>query len=76
MITVLDPWISYEGMMIDYADDPMLAEHLEQSKSNLFNYFHENYAHAVISTPPSVNSPSPFVQTKPIVGSPQKSFTA
>ena len=76
MITVLDPRISYEGMKIDYANDPMLAEHLKQSKSNLFNYFHENYAHAVVSTPSSVNSPSPSVQTEPIVGSPQKSFTA
>ena len=47
MITVLDPRISYEGMKIDYADDPMLSEHLEQSKSNLFNYFYENYAHTV-----------------------------
>jgi hypothetical protein len=30
MITVLDPWISYEGMKTDYADDLMLAEHLAQ----------------------------------------------
>jgi hypothetical protein len=37
-------------------------------------YFHDNYAHAAISTPPSVASPS--AQTLPIMGSPQKSFTA
>ena len=78
MITVLDLQISYEGMKIDYANDLMLAEHLEQSKSNLFDYFHENlnYAYVVISTLPSVNSPSPSVQPEPIVGSPQKSFMA
>ena len=77
ILLVLDPRISYEGMKVDYADDPMLSEHLEKSKSDLFNYFHENYAHAAISTqttPPSV--PPPSVQTPPTVGSPQKSFTA
>jgi hypothetical protein len=52
----------------------MLSEHLEQSKLNLFIYFHDNYAHAAISTPPSTASPS--AQTSPIMGSPQKSFTA
>jgi hypothetical protein len=45
----------------------------EQSKSNLFTYFHDNYTHAAISTPPSIASPS--AQTSPIMGS-QKSFTA
>ncbi|KAF8808833.1 hypothetical protein BYT27DRAFT_7285520 [Phlegmacium glaucopus] len=61
MIIVLDPQISYEGMKIDYADDPALSEHLNQSKSNLFDYFCDNYAHVVISTPPS--APSPSTQT-------------
>ena len=74
VIQVLDPRISYEGMKIDFADDPMLSKHLEQSKSNLFIYFHDNYTHAAISTPPSITSPS--AQTSPIMGSPQKSFTA
>ena len=74
MMTVLDPQILYKGMKIDYADDTMLSEHLEQSKSNLFDYFHDNYAHVVISTPPS--APSTPVQTQPTAGSPQKSFTA
>ncbi|KAF8801336.1 hypothetical protein BYT27DRAFT_7017450, partial [Phlegmacium glaucopus] len=60
-------------MKIDYADDPMFSEHLDQSKSNLFNYFHNNYTH-IVSTPPSV--PSPSIQTQSAVGSPQKSFTA
>jgi hypothetical protein len=61
-------------MKIDFVNDVMLSEHLEESKSNLFIYFHNNYAHAAISTPPSMASPS--AQTSPIMGSPQKSFTA
>jgi hypothetical protein len=61
-------------MKIDYANDPELSEHLEKSKSNLFDYFNKSYAHVAISTPPSV--PSPLIQTPPTVGSPQKSFTA
>jgi hypothetical protein len=36
-------------------------------------YFHDNYAHAAISTPPSIASPS--AQTSPIMSSAQKSFT-
>jgi hypothetical protein len=62
-------------MKIDYADDPMLSEHLEQSKSSLFDYFHENYAHVV--TTATLPMPLP-IQAAPIVagGSPQKSFTA
>jgi hypothetical protein len=51
---VLDPQISYEGMKIDFANNMMLSKHLEESKSNLFIYFHDNYAHAAISTPPSL----------------------
>ena len=75
MLLVLDPWISYDVMKTDYANDPILADHLEQSKSNLFAYFNEHYANNMISTPSSV--PSPSAQTLPaIVGSPQKSFTA
>jgi hypothetical protein len=61
-------------MKIDFANNVMLSKHLEESKLNLFIYFHDNCTHAAISTPPSVASPSD--QTSPIMGSPQKSFTA
>jgi hypothetical protein len=35
---------------VDYGDDLMLSNHLEDSKMNLFNYFEENYttAHSAI----------------------------
>jgi hypothetical protein len=72
MPLVLDPWISYDSMKTDYANDPILVDHLEQSKLNLVAYFNEHYANKVISTPSSV----PSVQSPPVVGSPQKSFTA
>jgi hypothetical protein len=41
---VLDPCISYKGLKLDYGDDPTLSDHLEDSKTNLFEYLNENYA--------------------------------
>jgi hAT family C-terminal dimerisation region len=74
LLPVLDPRISYEGMKVDYTDDPMLSDHLEESKLNLFDYFNANYANTI---PAPSSSPSTHVQPAPMVaGSPQKSFTA
>lgn len=70
---MLDPQILYEGLKVDYADDSMLSKHLKKLKSDLFEYFHNNYMHIVVSTPSVLSSP---VQTQPTVVSPQKSFTA
>ena len=52
---MLDPRISYEGLKIDYGDDMILSDHLEDSKTNLFKYFDKHYAmHTPTpSTPPS-----------------------
>jgi hAT family protein len=75
LLPVLDPRISYEGLKADYADDLILSDHLEGSKSKLFDYFNANYANA-IPTPPSSSPPSTRVQPTPLAGSPQKSFTA
>jgi hypothetical protein len=74
VIQVLDPQILYEGIKIDFSNDVMLSKHLEESKSNLFIYFHDDHTHAAISIPPSVASPS--AQTLPVMGHPQRSFTA
>jgi hypothetical protein len=43
-------------MKVDYDDDPMLSDHLEQSKAALFDYFNENYANTsvLVPTPTSV----------------------
>ena len=71
---MLDPRISYEGMKVDYTDDLMLSDHLEDSKSNLINYFNANYANAI---PTPLSSPLQSVLSAPMAaGSPQKSFTA
>jgi hypothetical protein len=70
---VLDPRISYEGLKIDYGDDLTLFDHLEESKTNLFSYFEENYATRHSPTP---SSPPPTLVQAPMDGSPQKSFTA
>jgi len=39
-------------MKNDYSNDPNLSEFLEQLKTNLFDYFDDNYGHMAISTPP------------------------
>jgi len=61
-------------MRTDYADDSDLSDHLEESRSNLFDYFNENYANTGTpspSPPPTTVKPAPMV-----AGSPQKSFMA
>jgi hAT family C-terminal dimerisation region len=74
MILVLDPRISYEGLKMDYSDDPTLSDHLKDSKIKLFDYFDANYATLPNSMPSS--PPSTLVHALPVDGSPQKSFTA
>jgi hypothetical protein len=72
---VLDPRITYKSLKTDYANDQTLSEHLEKSKSNLYDYFNKNYAPVPISTPPAAPSPS-SVKTPPTSGSPTKSYIA
>jgi hypothetical protein len=62
-------------LKIDYADDPSLSNHLEDSKTSLFNYFDDHYAtlHSPMpSSPPSTPTPALL----PTDSSPKKSFTA
>jgi len=62
-------------MKVDYADDLMLSDHLEQSRSDLIDYFNANYANAIPT--PSLSSPPTSVQSSSMAaGSPQKLFTA
>jgi hypothetical protein len=61
-------------MKADYADDPMLSDHLEQSRFNLVDYFNDNYANTI---PVPSSMPPASVRSAPVTaGSPQKSFTA
>jgi len=64
---VLDPHISYEGLKIDYNDDLVLSDHLEDSKTSLFEYFDENYA---THSPTPSTLPSTPVQALPVDGLP------
>ena len=79
---LLDPWISYDGMKADYANDDTLAEHLESSKSTLFDYFHKYYMNKATpdSSPSSTMAPplvlSPSQSMSSTLGSLKKSFTA
>jgi hAT family C-terminal dimerisation region len=71
---VLDPRISYEGLMADYAEDADLLADLEKSKSALHTFYHDRYA----SFTSSADKSDPLI-TVPVVqnGSPQKvDFTA
>ena len=69
-------WYSTDSMKMDYADDPILADHLEKSKSNLVVYFNEHYANKAITTSTLSSLASPSMPTPPSVGSPLKCFTA
>jgi len=79
---VLDPQISYDSMRANYTNDDTLAEHLKNSKSALFNYFHKYYMNkATPGTSPSSTLapplvPSPSQSTSSTLGSSKKSFTA
>ena len=73
---VLDPRISYEGMKLDYASDPMLSEYLESSKKDLYAYYETHYANK--HNPPSqVSAPQAVASSFTAPShSPQKNFTA
>jgi hAT family C-terminal dimerisation region len=49
---VLDPRITYEGLKLDFANDPILLADLERSKDLLCGYYNDNYA---VSPVPSVD---------------------
>ena len=70
---MLDPRVSYEGLKIDYGNDIILFNHLEDSKRSLFEYFDKNYP---MHSPTPLTPPSIPVQALPADGSPQKSFMA
>jgi hypothetical protein len=42
--TVLDPRITYEGLKLDFANDPILLADLKKSKSLLREFYKKNYA--------------------------------
>jgi hypothetical protein len=71
---VLDPRISYEGLMADYAHDPDLLADLEKAKSALHMFYHDNYSSFTSSTDKRNHlAMVPVIQN----GSPQKvDFTA
>jgi hypothetical protein len=75
---VLDPRISYEGLLADYAQDADLLADLEKAKSALHTFYHDNYSSFTSST--DEHSHSTFdLTTVPAVRnrSPQKvDFTA
>ena len=41
---MLDPRISYEGMLADYADHPDLLMDLEKAKTELYKHYQQHYA--------------------------------
>ena len=43
-LAVLDPRITYEGLKLDFANDPSLLADLERSKDRLQEFYEDNYA--------------------------------
>jgi hypothetical protein len=74
---VLDPRISYDGMKIDYENDPSLMDYLESSKSELQDYFDMHYSnkHPTLSQIADVATASSSAPTTTLL-SPQKNFTS
>ncbi|KAK0460355.1 hypothetical protein IW261DRAFT_1428926 [Armillaria novae-zelandiae] len=75
----LDPRVSYEGMLDDYADDETLLKYLESAKMSLRLHFHLHYANKSgqkVQPAPSVTL-APRIGQLPSLGSPQKiNFTS
>ena len=70
---MLDPRISYEGLIADYAQDADLLIDLEKAKSALHTFYHDNYSSFSSSTNKNSSTTALVVQN----GSPQKvDFTA
>lgn len=71
---MLDPRISYDGLLADYTQDPDLLADLEKAKSALHLHYHDNYANFTSSTDKHNSSTTmPVAQDR----SPQKvDFTA
>ena len=47
MLTVLDPRISYQGLLADCEDNASLQSHLELSRNHLHAFYHKHYANTV-----------------------------
>lgn len=70
---VLDPRISYEGLVADYGKDTDLLADLERAKSSLHSFYRDKYSTFTSSTDKKPSTAAPIVQN----GSPQKvDFTA
>ena len=67
MITVLDPWILYQGLLDDCKGDTALHTHLEESKAKLEAHYRANYAKP-ISMPITAQSSTSSISAR----SPQK----
>jgi len=73
ILTVLDPRISYQGLLADCEDNASLQSHLELSRNHLHAFYRKHYANTVASIP----STSMITQPPVTNGSPQKfDFTA
>ena len=69
VMPVLDPWISYQGLLANCEDDILLWSHLDQSWDHLHTFYQEYYADSnTASSTPSTSAPQPPSAT----GSPQK----
>jgi hypothetical protein len=70
--SVLDPRISYQGLLADCGDDISLKSHLELAKERLTARYREQYMPQAPTT-----APQPSAAPKPSSSSPQKvNFTA
>jgi hypothetical protein len=74
ILLVLDPRISYEGLLNDSHDDPSALNHLELSKAKLEAHYQANYAQSA-PTPTRVDTTSSPALASP-ASPPKVDFTA
>lgn len=56
VFAVLDPWITYAELEVDYTNDPELLEGLQRSKVALHKHFNRFYACTKLSPTTSIVS--------------------
>ncbi|KAG1805948.1 uncharacterized protein BJ212DRAFT_1283108, partial [Suillus subaureus] len=73
LLTVLNPQISYGGLLDNCGDDPTLQHHLEGAKDQLQQYYQDNY----LALQATLAVPQLAAAAEIVSGSPQKvNFTA
>ena len=74
VLTVLDPRISYDGLLDDFTEEPQLLKDLNDAKQKLYDYYNTEYAQ--IDAPDTSLQQTNAATSSSKLGSQTSSFTA